>query len=109
MNNKIKIALLLFMFSKFCMAQVDVVYNDLVWSDEFEVNGAVNPTKWHHQTQLPAGGSWFNGEVQHYTSELTNSFVNAGFLNIVAKKRTLYISGFYKTVYFGTIEFEICF
>ena len=84
------------MFSKFCMAQVDVVYNDLVWSDEFEVNGAVNPTKWHHQTQLPAGGSWFNGEVQHYTSELTNSFVNAGFLNIVANKEPYTSQGFTK-------------
>lgn len=77
-------------------AQVDVVYNDLVWSDEFDVNGAVNPTKWHHQTQLPAGGSWFNGEVQHYTDELTNSFVNAGFLNIVAKKEPYTSQGFTK-------------
>lgn len=67
-------------------SQVDVVYTNLVWSDEFDTNGAVNSTKWHHQTQLPAGGSWFNGEVQHYTDQLTNSFVNAGFLNIVAKK-----------------------
>ena len=86
MKNKIKITLLLFIFSKFCMAQVDVVYNDLVWSDEFNVNGAVNTTKWFHQTQLPAGGSWYNGEVQHYTNELANSFVNEGFLSIVAKK-----------------------
>lgn len=67
-------------------SQVDVVYTNLVWSDEFDTNGAVNSSKWHHQTQLPAGGSWFNGEVQHYTDQLTNSFVNAGFLNIVAKK-----------------------
>ena len=59
---------------------------NLVWSDEFDSNGAVNSTKWFHQTQLPAGGSWFNGEVQHYTDQLTNSFVNGGFLNIVAKK-----------------------
>lgn len=73
-------------FSKICFAQVDVVYDNLVWSDEFDSNGAVNATKWHHQTQLPAGGSWFNNEVQHYTDQLTNSFVNAGFLNIVAKK-----------------------
>ena len=69
-------------------AQVDVVYNDLVWSDEFDTNGAINSTKWHHQTQLPNGGSWFNGEVQHYTNLITNSFVNNGFLNIVAKKET---------------------
>jgi len=35
---------------------------------------------------LPAGGSWYNGEVQHYTNQLANSFVNNGNLNIVAKK-----------------------
>ncbi len=67
-------------------AQVDVVYNDLVWSDEFNTNGAINATNWHHQTQLPNGGSWYNGEQQHYTNQATNSFVNNGFLNIVAKK-----------------------
>ncbi|GGD29446.1 hypothetical protein GCM10011343_19510 [Flavobacterium orientale] len=67
-------------------AQVDVVYTDLVWSDEFETNGAINSTKWHHQTQLPNGGSWFNGEVQHYTNLISNSFVNEGFLTIKAIK-----------------------
>ena len=74
------------MFCQFGFAQVDVVYSDLVWSDEFNTNGGVNPTNWFHQTQIPASGSWFNGEVQHYTDQLTNSFVNAGTLNIVAKK-----------------------
>ncbi len=75
-----------FIISQSSIAQVDVVYTDLVWSDEFDNNGAVNSAKWFHQTQLPAGGSWFNGEVQHYTNQLTNSFVNGGFLNIVSKK-----------------------
>ena len=74
------------MTSQSSNAQVDVVYNDLVWSDEFDSNGAVNSTKWHHQTQLPNGGSWFNGEVQHYTNLISNSFINNGVLNIVAKK-----------------------
>ena len=77
-------------------AQVDVVYNDLVWSDEFDTNGVVNATNWHHQTQIPAGGSWYNGEVQHYTNQLTNSFVNNGFLNIVAKKETFTDQGYTK-------------
>lgn len=86
MINKIKKLVVLLLFVNISFAQVDVVYNDLVWSDEFDLNGAVNATNWFHQTQLPAGGSWFNGEVQHYTDELTNSFVNGGFLNIVAKK-----------------------
>lgn len=68
------------------MAQVDVVYSNLVWSDEFDGNGAINSNNWFQQTQLPAGGSWFNGEAQHYTNQLTNSFVNGGMLNIVAIK-----------------------
>lgn len=67
-------------------SQVDIVYSDLVWSDDFNTNGAVSPSNWHHQTQLPAGGSWFNGEVQHYTNQIANSSVNAGFLNIKAIK-----------------------
>lgn len=73
-------------FTQSSFAQLDVIYSDLVWSDEFEDNGAVNSTKWFHQTQIPAGGSWFNGEVQHYTDQLSNSFVDNGNLNIVAIK-----------------------
>jgi beta-glucanase (GH16 family) len=68
---------------------IDVVYTDLVWSDEFDTPGTNNPidaTKWFHQTQLPAGGSWFNGEQQHYTNRTDNSYVENGFLNIVAKR-----------------------
>jgi beta-glucanase (GH16 family) len=87
MIKKITRLLFFFLFSVQCLfAQVDIVYSDLVWSDEFNVNGAVNATNWFHQTQLPAGGSWFNGEVQHYTNQLTNSSVNGGYLSIVAKK-----------------------
>lgn len=85
-NTLFQILLTLFLATQFGFSQVDVVYSNLVWSDEFDTNGAVNATKWYHQTQLPAGGSWFNNEVQHYTNQLTNSSVNAGFLNIVAKK-----------------------
>jgi beta-glucanase (GH16 family) len=86
MINKIAKSIFFLLFVNISFAQVDVVYNDLVWSDEFDVNGAVNATNWFHQTQLIAGNSWANGEVQHYTNQLTNSYVNGGFLNIVAKK-----------------------
>ena len=85
-NTLFHIFLTFLLATQFGFSQVDVVYTNLVWSDEFDTNGAVNSTKWHHQTQLPAGGSWFNGEVQHYTDQLINSSVNAGFLSIVAKK-----------------------
>ncbi|MFN0202004.1 MAG: family 16 glycosylhydrolase [Bacteroidia bacterium] len=65
-----------------------LVFNQLVWADEFTTNGAIDNTKWHHQTQLPASGSWYNGELQHYTNRINNSFVSNGLLNIVAKKET---------------------
>lgn len=68
--------------------QLDVIYSDLVWSDEFDTNGAIDNTKWFHQTQLPNGVSWFNGEVQHYTNRIQNSFVDNGFLNIAAIKES---------------------
>jgi beta-glucanase (GH16 family) len=77
-----------FFICQFSFAQIDVVYNNLVWSDEFNTDGPVDQSKWFHQTQIPAGGSWFNNEVQHYTNLLPNSFVSNGNLNIVAKKQT---------------------
>ena len=64
------------------------VYNRLVWSDEFSTNGAIDNMKWFHQTQLPSGGSWYNGEIQHYTNRTANSVVNNGVLNVIAKKET---------------------
>lgn len=92
-KNLFKILFIFILTSQFCLAQVDVVYKDLVWSDEFETNGAINATNWHHQTQIPAGGNWYNNEVQHYTNQLANSFVSSGNLNIVAKKETFFDQG----------------
>ena len=74
-----------------------VVFDQLVWNDEFNTNGAVDGTKWFHQTQLPAGGSWYNGEIQHYTNRLDNAVVNNGFLNIIAKKETYQNQGVTKS------------
>lgn len=88
--------IVLLLFSTLYLAQVDVVYNDLVWSDEFSTNGAVDNAKWHHQTQLPTTGGWYNNEQQHYTSLITNSFANNGELNIVAKKETFTDQGYTK-------------
>lgn len=85
-NLHSQLILFFLLFAQIALSQVDVVYSDLVWSDEFSTNGSINATNWHHQTQLPAGGSWFNGEVQHYTDQLTNSSVNNGLLRITAKK-----------------------
>ncbi|WP_336689873.1 MULTISPECIES: family 16 glycosylhydrolase [unclassified Chryseobacterium] len=88
--------IVLFLFSTLYLAQVDVVYNDLVWSDEFSTNGAVDNTKWFHQTQLPTTAGWYNNEQQHYTNLITNSFASNGELNIVAKKETFTDQGYTK-------------
>ena len=68
--------------------KVGVVYSDLVWSDEFNGSGAISSSNWFQQTQLPNGGGWYNGEMQHYTNSQTNSFQSNGSLNLVAKKET---------------------
>ncbi|MFT4673528.1 MAG: beta-glucanase (GH16 family) [Saprospiraceae bacterium] len=68
--------------------EIDVAYTNLVWEDQFETPGIVNPSKWHHQTQVIIPGvGWANGEEQHYTDRIDNSFVDtSGFLNIIAKQ-----------------------
>ena len=70
--------------------QVDVEYTELVWEDQFDTPGVVNPSKWHHQTQVIIPGvGWANGEEQHYTNRVDNSFVDSsGLLHIVAKQET---------------------
>ena len=64
----------------------DSKFSNLVWFDEFDGNGAINSEKWFHQTELPSGGDWYGGLLNHYTNRIENSFVKDGILNIVAKK-----------------------
>lgn len=63
-------------------------FNKLVWADEFDGTGAIDASKWFHQTKLPNGTSWYNSEIQHYTNRVDNSFLDSGYLHIVAKKET---------------------
>ncbi len=66
----------------------DPVFDNLVWSDEFDGAGAVNSTKWFHQTFGPNNGRWYNNELQHYTNSVSNSYQQDGNLYIVGKKET---------------------
>ena len=66
----------------------DAVYDQLIWSDEFDGSGAIDSDKWFHQTQLPSGGSWYNGEIQHYTDRIDNTYLSNGAMHLVAKKET---------------------
>ena len=72
-------------------------YTNLIWSDEFNNNGAIDNDKWHHQTKLPDGRGWYNGEVQHYTDKQANSFELSGNLNIVAQKENFLDQGVTKS------------
>lgn len=62
------------------------VFDQLIWSDEFDGDGAIDDTKWFHQTQLPQNGSWFNGEIQHYTDRTENARVENGVLKLEARR-----------------------
>ena len=63
------------------------MFNTLVWSDEFNYSGTVDSNKWHHQIiPIINGIDWANGEQQHYTNQLSNTFVNNGSLKIRAIK-----------------------
>lgn len=55
----------------------------LVWSDEFDVNGAPDETKWVYDL---GGGGWGNNELQTYTDDPQNVVVEDGALKITAVK-----------------------
>lgn len=57
-------------------------YNDLVWEDNFDTNGAPNSANWTYD--LGAGG-WGNNESQTYTNNPDNVIVEDGILKITAK------------------------
>ncbi|MBT8219833.1 MAG: glycoside hydrolase family 16 protein [Bacteroidia bacterium] len=65
---------------------IDEDFDNLIWSDEFDMDGAIDTAKWFHQTRLPNGQSWYNGELQHYTDRTDNTIVEDGLLKIIAKK-----------------------
>ncbi|MGB5358407.1 family 16 glycosylhydrolase [Eudoraea sp.] len=62
--------------------KLESIYTNLVWSDEFDVDGAPNPSNWTYD--LGSGG-WGNNEVQTYTDDPGNVVVEGGMLKITAK------------------------
>ena len=65
----------------------NVDYTDLVWSDEFNTDGAPDPAKWGYNLGTGDNG-WGNNEKQNYTNSATNAVVQGGNLKITAKKET---------------------
>jgi len=77
--------------SKFISTSLSItikVDSNLVWADEFNIDGPFSATNWFAETVPPNNGSWWNDEQQHYTDRLENVYVSNGTLKIVAKKET---------------------
>lgn len=72
-------------------------YTNLVWSDEFNVDGAPDTTKWSYDLGTGNNG-WGNQEVQTYTNNPANVSVANGNLKITAiKAGSTYTSARLKT------------
>lgn len=60
---------------------------ELVWSDEFDVDGLPDSEKWGYDV---GGSGWGNGERQYYTAnDEDNAYIKDGVLNIVAMEEDL--------------------
>lgn len=70
------------------ISSVDFVFDSLVWSDEFDGEGAIDTGKWFQQTQLPPWGEWFGGLLNHYTDRVENVYQTGGNLHLVARRET---------------------
>ncbi|MEN3323679.1 glycoside hydrolase family 16 protein [Mariniflexile soesokkakense] len=57
----------------------------LIWSDEFNTDGAPDTSKWGYDIGNGVNG-WGNGEKQYYTNRSDNVRVENGVLKIIAKK-----------------------
>jgi beta-glucanase (GH16 family) len=55
----------------------------LVWQDEFDYEGKLDPSKWGYDI---GGFGWGNNELQYYTDRLENARVTGGRLIITARK-----------------------
>ena len=60
----------------------NVDYTNLVWSDEFNTDGAPDSSKWGYD--IGAGG-WGNAEAQYYTNNTSNVEVVGGNLKITTR------------------------
>lgn len=66
---------------------------EMVWNDEFDINGSPDATKWSYDLgdacDLPAGCGWGNHELQNYTNSSKNARVEDGKLVIELLKEKI--------------------
>jgi hypothetical protein len=74
--------------SKFISTSINItvyVVSSVVWSDEFNTDGAPDASKWSYETGTGDSG-WGNNELQYYTNRPENVKVENGLLKITVKK-----------------------
>jgi len=64
--------------------QTVATFTELVWQDEFDTEGTVNPENWTHEIGTGTNG-WGNNELEYYTDRSENATVQNGLLVISAK------------------------
>ena len=63
--------------------------HQLVWSDEFNVDGLPDPARWDHDTGRNRDG-WYNHEKQYYAGpRALNAVIKGGLLRIIARREIL--------------------
>lgn len=62
-------------------------FTELVWSDEFDLDGAPNSDYWSYDIGTGFNG-WGNNELQYYTDRPENVVVQNGYLIITAKEES---------------------
>lgn len=67
--------------------QTVTTLNNLVWSDDFNIDGAPNSANWTFDIGTGQNG-WGNNELQYYTDRSENVVVKDGMLHITAKKES---------------------
>ena len=65
----------------------------LVWSDEFNEDGAPDSTRWGYNLGTGDGG-WGNSELQYYTRRPENVIIKGGVLRIMALKENYHGSAY---------------
>lgn len=63
----------------------NIDFDNLVWADEFNEDGAPNTSNWGYNIGTGNNG-WGNGESQYYTDDADNVRVEDGVLKITAKR-----------------------
>ena len=70
-----------------------ITFTNLVFADEFNVNGAPDPNVWSFDIGTGENG-WGNNELQYYTDRPENIIVQNGYLIITARQEQFEGSGF---------------